>query len=229
MSKAEPFDLDAWLHDLETTGAPPPIVQAGALVLRRRALEVPKALLGTPSLLKLLDVMVEVMRAAPGVGLAAPQIGVPLRIYVAEDQAERLARASAEVLETRKRGPLPLMAFINPAVTLDRGEKGEAAVFFEGCLSVRGYGALVARAPAVHVEALDPRGAPFAIDLEGWPARIMQHEMDHLNGTLYTDRMVARSFAADDNLADLSALPVSEVIDTLVNANKDPKDLRKGK
>jgi peptide deformylase len=216
MTTPETFDLDAWLHALDATGQPPPIVQAGAIVLRRPAMEVPRSLLGTPPLLKLLDIMVGVMRDAPGVGLAAPQIGIPLRIYVAEDQAERLSKASPEALEVRGRGPLPLMAFINPTVTL--GE-GDPAVFFEGCLSVRGYGALVSRASSVRVEALDPRGTPFGLDLKGWPARIMQHEMDHLNGTLYVDKMIARSLAADDNLVQLSGIPVSEVIERLVNAN----------
>src|SRR5580704_12692759 len=83
------FDLEAWLA---TTPTPAPIVQAGASVLRRRAIEVPPALLGTPALGRLIDVMVATMRAAPGVGLAAPQIGVPLRVFVAEDTEEYLAK-----------------------------------------------------------------------------------------------------------------------------------------
>jgi peptide deformylase len=215
MISPDAFDLDAWLVSTEQS---PPIVQAGAAVLRRRAAEVPSALLGTPALLRLLDLMVDVMRAAPGVGLAAPQIGVPLRIYVAEDQAERLANASPEALAVRKRGPLPLMAFINPTVTL---AEGDPAIFFEGCLSVRGYGALVPRAASVRVDALDPQGAPFALDLQGWPARIMQHEMDHLNGTLYVDRMLTRSLAADTALAELSGVPVSDVIKMLVDRDDE--------
>ena len=214
MSSLDAFDLDAWLAALVATGQPPPIVQAGAAVLRRRARDVPTERLGTPALLQLVEIMVEVMRAAPGVGLAAPQIGVPLRIFVAEDAAERLARVAAESLAARGRAPLPLLALVNPTVML---AGGEPAIFFEGCLSVRGYGALVPRAAAVRVTAVDPAGAPLALDLEGWPARIMQHEMDHLDGTLYVDRMLSRSLAGDAALGELSGLPVSDVIKTLVD------------
>lgn len=214
MSSLDAFDLDAWLAALVATGQPPPIVQAGAAVLRRRARDVPTERLGTPALLQLVEIMVDVMRAAPGVGLAAPQIGVPLRIFVAEDAAERLARVAAESLAARGRAPLPLLALVNPTVTL---AGGEPAIFFEGCLSVRGYGALVPRAAAVRVTAVDPAGAPLALDLEGWPARIMQHEMDHLDGTLYVDRMLSRSLAGDAALGELSGLPVSDVIKTLVD------------
>jgi peptide deformylase len=161
---------------------------------------------------QLVEIMVDVMRAAPGVGLAAPQIGVPLRIFVAEDAAERLARVAPESLAARGRAPLPLLAFVNPTVTL---AGGEPAIFFEGCLSVRGYGALVPRAAAVHVSALDPSGAPLALELQGWPARIMQHEMDHLDGTLYVDRMISRSLASDAEIARLAAMSVDDVLGEL--------------
>jgi len=217
MTSLSTFDLDAWLAALTATEQPPPIVQAGAVVLRRRAFDVPRELFGSPALLRLVDLMVDVMRTAPGVGLAAPQIGVPLRIFVAEDAAERLARVAPESLAARGRAPLPLMAFVNPTVTLGTPAGGEPAVFFEGCLSVRGYGALVPRAATVRVTAVDPRGAPIALDMHGWPARIMQHEMDHLDGTLYVDRMLSRSLAGDAALGELSGLPVSDVIKALVD------------
>jgi peptide deformylase len=203
-----PFDLEAWLAGPQ----PSPIVQAGASVLRRPALDVSQVMLGSPALLRLVELMVEVMRAAPGVGLAAPQIGVPLRIFVAEDAEERLANASPEALALRGRAPLPLMVLVNPRVSLVAGAQ---ATFFEGCLSVRGYGALVTRAAAVRVQAVDAHGRPLAAELRGWPARIMQHEMDHLNGTLYVDRMISRSLACDAELARLSGMPVSEVLEDL--------------
>jgi peptide deformylase len=206
-----PFDLEAWLASPEQ---PPPIVQVGASVLRHRAAEVGPEMFGTPALLRLIEIMVQAMRDAPGVGLAAPQIGVPLRIFVAEDPAERLARASSEALELRARVALPLAVFVNPTVTLAAGAE---ATFFEGCLSVRGYGALVTRAAAVAVDAVDAQGRPFAAELRGWPARIMQHEMDHLNGTLYVDRMISRSLACETDLARLSGVPVSEVLRDLVD------------
>jgi peptide deformylase len=200
------FDLEAWLA---ASSPSPPLVQAGAAVLRRRSLDLPPSLWGTPALGRLVDVMVETMRAAPGVGLAAPQIGVPLRIFVAEDTAERMAHVSLEGRAVRDRTPLPLTVIANPSVVAAAPEE---AIFFEGCLSVRGYGALVPRATAVVVNGVDPSGSPIRLRLEGWPARIMQHEMDHLEGTLYVDRMISRSLAGDSELGRLAALPVSEVL-----------------
>jgi peptide deformylase len=204
------FDLQRWLA---ATTVLPPIVQAGERVLRRRAQEVPAALIGTPALHSLVSVMIEAMRRAPGVGLAAPQIGVPWRIFVAEDQEERLEQLPAETREERGRVALPLTVLVNPSVVAD-GE--EQVTFYEGCLSVRGYGALVTRWNAVKVRGIDHEGRDVALGLQGWPARIMQHEMDHLEGTLYVDRMLTRSFASESELARLSSEPVSDVLDELV-------------
>jgi peptide deformylase len=204
------FDLEAWLHDC---ALPAPIVQAGATVLRRRAPEVPAALFGSAALGRLVEIMVETMRAAPGVGLAAPQIGVPLRLFVAEDGEERMAHVSSESRARRRRGPLPLTVVVNPVVTAAGDDE---ATFFEGCLSVRGYAALVARKAAVTVRGFDAAGEPLALRAEGWPARIMQHEMDHLDGTLYVDRMIARSLASDDEIPRLAALSVEDVVRELV-------------
>jgi peptide deformylase len=205
------FDLDRWLAE---TAPSPPIVQAGATVLRQRALEVAQAMMNTQALARLVEIMVDAMRAAPGVGLAAPQIGVPLRVFVAEDSAERMTLQSQEARALRGRAPLPLLAIVNPRVVAAGGDE---AIFYEGCLSVRGYGALVRRAAAVMVTGLDPEGRPLSLRLEGWPARIMQHEADHLDGTLYVDRMITRSLAGDDALARVAAMPVSDVLRELVD------------
>ncbi|HZU82381.1 MAG TPA: peptide deformylase [Polyangiaceae bacterium] len=207
-----PFDLDAWVVG---SASPSPIVRAGAAVLRHRAHDVPRALIGSPALMRLVDVMVETMRSAPGVGLAAPQIGVPLRVFVAEDTYERMQHVSEEARIDRGRTPLPLTVLVNPTVSAAAG--GGRATFFEGCLSVPGYAALVRRATTVAVAGLDARGAPVARTFEGWPARIMQHEMDHLDGTLYVDRMISRSLASDAEMARLAALPVADVLRELVD------------
>jgi peptide deformylase len=204
-----PFELEAWLA---SAGPTPPIVQAGARVLRRPAIDVSPSLFGTATLRQLVTVMVDTMRVAPGVGLAAPQIGVPLRLFVAEDAEERLAHVADEALARRRRKPLPLMVLVNPKVT---SVSEEVETFFEGCLSVQGYGALVRRAAAVAVTGVDLQGLAFSLRLEGWSARIMQHEMDHLDGTLYVDRMITRSLAGEADLSRLSALPVSEVLDEI--------------
>ena len=187
--------------------------------MRRRALEITPALLGTPALSRLAEVMVQVMREAPGVGLAAPQIGVPLRIFVAEDPDERLAKVPADLRAARARTPLPLLVVVNPKVV---AASQDEATFFEGCLSVRGYGALVPRAATVDVTGVGLGGEPISLRLSGWPARIMQHEMDHLDGTLYVDRMISRSLACDDELARWSARGAAEALRELVEGRDEP-------
>jgi peptide deformylase len=210
-----PFDLERWLLALD---APPPIVQVGATVLRRRALDVPRELLGSDALARLVALMVQVMRDAPGVGLAAPQIGVPLRLFVAEDPAERLEKIPADLRAARARMPLPLLVLVNPKVV---AASRDEATFFEGCLSVRGYGALVPRAAAVVATGVDAEGRPVSLHPAGWPARIMQHEMDHLDGTLYVDRMLSRSLACEEELARWSARGAAEALRELVEG-QDP-------
>lgn len=199
------FDLRAWLAGL--SGGHPPIVQAGARVLRQRAENVSSALLATPALRELVRLMTEVMHRAPGVGLAAPQIGVPLRVFVAEDLEERIADLPEGSAAARGRVALPLTVLVNPKL---QPEGDEQVTFFEGCLSVRGYGALVPRWRAVRVSGVDAEGRPVSLRLQGWPARIMQHELDHLDGTLYIDRMLTRSFATDSELPRLSGMGVEE-------------------
>jgi peptide deformylase len=201
---AAPFDLRAWLAAL---GDYPPIVQAGASVLRARAQNVSTSLLATAELRHLVRLMSEVMRNAPGVGLAAPQIGVPLRVFVAEDLEQRIADLPEGRAAQRGRVALPLTVLVNPKL---RAEGSEQVTFFEGCLSVRGYGALVPRWQSVSVSGVDAEGRPVALRLSGWPARIMQHELDHLDGTLYIDRMLSRSFATDAELPRLSGMSVED-------------------
>jgi peptide deformylase len=201
---SEPFDLRTWLSSL---GGYPPIVQAGATVLRRRAANVSSSLLATEELRHLVRLMTEVMRDAPGVGLAAPQIGVPLRVFVAEDLEQRIADLPEGRAAQRGRVALPLTVLVNPKL---QPEGAEQVTFFEGCLSVRGYGALVSRWKVVTVSGVDAEGRPVALRLDGWPARIMQHELDHLDGTLYIDRMLTRSFATDAELPRLSGMAVED-------------------
>lgn len=176
-------------------------------MLRRRAANVSSSLLATEELRQLVRLMTEVMRSAPGVGLAAPQIGVPLRVFVAEDLEQRIADLPEGRAAQRGRVALPLTVLVNPKL---QPEGAEQVTFFEGCLSVRGYGALVSRWQAVNVSGVDAEGRPVALKLTGWPARIMQHELDHLDGTLYIDRMLSRSFATDAELPRLSAMAVED-------------------
>jgi peptide deformylase len=181
---------------------PLPIVQAGAPVLRARAVQVPVAEIVTPRFQALIAGMVATMRAAPGVGLAAPQIGLPFRVFVAEDSEERQAAQTESDRRERGREPLPLRVFVNPVLRVVGDER---ATFFEGCLSVDGYTALVERSLEVEVTGLDEHGAPARLQARGWPARILQHEIDHLDGVLYVDRMLTRSFATVDQAKSLYA------------------------
>ncbi|MEW6431447.1 MAG: peptide deformylase [Myxococcota bacterium] len=187
-----------------------PIVQAGAEVLRVRARPVTPEQIASPDFQALVGRMVDAMRAAPGVGLAAPQLGVSLQVLVLEDRAELQASLTKEELAERERVPVPLRVFVNPTLT-PIGE--EQATFFEGCLSVSGYAALVKRWREVEVSGLDEHGRPQTWRVRGWPARILQHEVDHLNGTLYIDRMVSRSFGTLPQVkARFSGKPAADVL-----------------
>lgn len=176
----------------------PAIVQAGHPALRAAAVPVEAADLGSPDLHALVKTMVEVMRAAPGVGLAAPQIGVGLQVIVLEDTEATMGKLSPGARAERLRSPVPLRAIVNPKLTRIGLER---ATFFEGCLSVKGYMALVERDLEVEVQGLDLQGAKVRWQTRGWPARILQHEVDHLVGTLYVDRMRSRTFCCNEEVA----------------------------
>ncbi|HWL86019.1 MAG TPA: peptide deformylase [Polyangiaceae bacterium] len=178
------------------TASLPPIVQTGAPVLRGAAADVAPERIHTPEFQDLVKTMIDVMRQAPGVGLAAPQIGIPLRLIVLEDREEFLSNLSPEERAARGRVSFPTRVFVNPVLEL---VGKETATFFEGCLSVAGYVALVERHLAVEVHGLDEHGEPQGWRVRGWPARILQHEVDHINGTLYIDRMKTRSFCTTDH------------------------------
>ena len=187
----------------------PKIVQVCDPVLRTPAADVSVEEVATPEFRALVETMVAVMRAAPGVGLAAPQIGVSKRVFVMEDPPEVIARLTEVERTERGRLPVPLRVIVNPGLR----PVGEAkAGFFEGCLSVSGYVGFVERWTEVEVTGLDETGAPVVVRLSGWPARILQHETDHLAGTLYVDRMVTRSFStAETAKLRFGGRPVAEI------------------
>lgn len=174
-----------------------PIMQVGESVLRHRAEPLTMEEIRSPRLGELIEHMKETMREAPGVGLAAPQIGLSLQLAVIEDREDMLKDVSPEKLAETERSPVPFHVIINPKLTLG----DERVDFFEGCLSVPKFGALVSRARRVTVDCLNERGEPVRIEASGWFARILQHEIDHLNGCLYLDRMSTRTFMTVDNFA----------------------------
>lgn len=172
------------------------IVQVGEAVLRGRSKPVARDDILSSRIQELITRMRDAMREAPGVGLAAPQIGVPLSIAVIEDRPEYMKDIPEQVLAARGRRPVPFHVIVNPVLTV---HPGTAVELFEGCLSLAGFTAIVPRAQEVRVECLDQHGEPLVIEASGWYARILQHEIDHLNGTLYIDRMLSRSFSSIEN------------------------------
>jgi peptide deformylase len=185
------------------------IVQAGNPILRQRARPLSVAEVRSREIQKLIDSMRTCMHEAPGVGLAAPQLGLALQLAVIEDREEYHKDVSEALLRKRERSPVSFHVLINPAIE-EMGD--ERAEFFEGCLSLSGFSALVPRARAVRVTCLDERGKHKVIEASGWYARILQHEIDHLHGTLYIDRMRTRSFTTMENLAEFwKGKPVNEI------------------
>lgn len=135
--------------------------------------------------------MIATLRDAPGVGLAAPQVGEALQIIIIEDKAGYHEQIPAAVLKAQGRKSVALRIIVNPVMEiLDT----ELLCFFEGCLSVEGYVAVVPRAQSVRVRGWDRHGRAVTFTASGWAARIIQHEVDHLRGKLYIDSMVPASF-----------------------------------
>jgi peptide deformylase len=145
-----------------------PILRYGADTLHRPSAAVPEI---TPEIQQIVDNMISTMYAAPGVGLAAPQIGVPLRIFVADVSIGR--------------DPAGLYVFVNPEFVEREGMQLEE----EGCLSLPGFNATVARPERVTVKGLDRNGVEHSVTGTGLLARCLQHEMDHLDGKLFVDRL----------------------------------------
>ncbi len=172
------------------------IRSAGEPVLRGRARPLTLEEIALPTTRELIAAMRETMNDAPGVGLAAPQVGLPLQLAVIEDREENMKDLTRETLAERERKPVPFHVIINPVLTLESDPELE---FFEGCLSLPGLVALVPRARKVKVECLDEHARPKVIRASGWYARILQHEIDHLYGGLYIDRMRSRSLTTLEN------------------------------
>ena len=189
------------------------IVQVGDPVLRQRARPVLHEEIALPETQQLIAWMHETMRDAPGVGLAAPQIGLPIQLAVIEDRPEYSKDIPTDRLAERERRSVPFQVLINPRIVEQSEEQVE---FFEGCLSLAGYSALVKRSREVAVEYWDEHGEPRKIEATGWYARILQHEIDHLHGRVYIDRMEPRSFMSIENLTRYwKDMPVATVRQTL--------------
>jgi peptide deformylase len=162
------------------------IVKVGHPALRLGTRLVRKDLFGSAALNELIEVMKATLKGN-GVGLAAPQIAVPLRLFVAEDPEERMKHLSAEQRDKLGRHPFPFEAVINPNW---RARSSRMEIETEGCLSIPGLKVDVPRYWEIEVEGHAPDGEERRWRIEGWRARIFQHEIDHLDGCLITDRML---------------------------------------
>jgi peptide deformylase len=180
-------------------GTLPAIVQAGHPVLRAQALPY-TGQLPEGQLARLIALMRDTMHAAPGVGLAAPQVGIPLQLAVLED----LYEVPAENATVRDRRPLEFLTILNPRYT----PVGSGTVpHYEGCLSMSGWQAVVDRAATVDLAYDDEHGTAAGCRFSGWQARIVQHETDHLSGTIYLDKAYTRSLTSDAEYAANWARP----------------------
>ena len=146
-------------------------------ILRARAREVRKF---DRALKRLIHDMIDTMREAPGVGLAAPQVGLDLRIIVVETPVD------SDESEAEEDGPTALFAVVNPEVAWRSEDLVEDQ---EACLSIPGLFGDVPRHSAIRVTGLDPSGRPLSFDLQDFEARVFQHEIDHLEGVLFVDRL----------------------------------------
>ena len=152
------------------------VARIGHPVVRATARPVAPEAVASPDFQRLVDDMVETMHEYDGVGLAGPQVHVGLRVAVIEVPAS----------DERTRGAVPLTVLVNPVLT-PLGEETEQE--WEGCLSIPDLRGVVLRWRRLRLEALDRHGAAYTVEAEGFFARVIQHECDHLDGRVYLDRM----------------------------------------
>jgi peptide deformylase len=150
------------------------IARLGHPVLRERARPLDPSEIDTPRVQRLIDDMFETMNDSQGIGLAGPQVHQGIRLFVAGVDDEE--------------GTMSPVVIINPEITPLGSEIEED---WEGCLSIPDIRGRVPRAAEVRIRALDRRGAPISMTANGFPARVVQHETDHLDGVLFFDRMTS--------------------------------------
>lgn len=187
----------------------PAVLQAGHPMLRTRSRDVrPSEILET-DLLQTIAQLYETMKKGRGIGISAPQIGVNVNLIVLEDCEEFMSQHPPEILAEQERYPFERKVFFNPRFTPICDEH---TIYFENCLSVPGYAGLVRRHRELELTALDESAEPVTWRMRGWPARLLQHEIDHLDGVLYTDRILPRSLCTmDEGMERWFHAPLDEV------------------
>lgn len=156
------------------------VVRLGHPVLRDKSVAIDPTLITTQDFKILVRDMIKTMREYKGVGIAAPQIGVPIRVFCVECRSDKRYKGVPNI---------PVYTVINPKVTVvDSGTTG----IYEGCLSVPGLRGWVERPKVVRLQGLDTEGNTIDRVVKGFHARILQHEYDHLNGKVFLDRVKDR-------------------------------------
>ena len=160
------------------------VSRMGHPVLRQRAAEIPPAQMQSSQMQRLIDDMIETMIDYEGIGLAAPQVFEPLRLIVLGDPSAELR--SKPAADPQDEAAIPLTVLFNPQFTTLSPERIDA---WEGCLSIPQLRGVVPRSAAVEVRGYDREGSAVELGAEGIFARVLQHEIDHLDGVLFLDRM----------------------------------------
>lgn len=156
------------------------VVKLGHPVLRDKSSAIDPALITSQDFKTLVKDMIKTMREHQGVGLAAPQIGVPIRVFCVECKSDKRYKGVPNI---------PVYTVVNPVVTVvDKETSG----IYEGCLSIPGLRGWVERPKAVRLQGLDTNGKKIDRIVKGFHARILQHEYDHLNGSVFLDRVKDR-------------------------------------
>ncbi|XP_038662081.1 peptide deformylase, mitochondrial [Scyliorhinus canicula] len=181
--------LRRWLWGPAAPPFPRPCL-AGHPVLRAEAAAVPEAEVRGPEVQRLVAALVRTMRREGALGLSAPQLGVPLQVMVLEVTPGILEAEAPSASRARGMVTVPLRILINPRL---RVLDSRTSVWPEACHSLPGLAACVARYRSVEVTGLDETGQPVCWQASDWTARILQHEMDHLKGQLYVDKMDSRT------------------------------------
>lgn len=175
-----------------------PVVKLGDPILRKGAAPVEASEIGSPEVSEIIADLIDTHRSMGGVGLAAPQIGVSRRIVVAEipPATEMRMRRYGDTLELMHFHALPMQVMINPRVVQ---ESSDRAIFFEWCLSADAYAGLIPRSTEIEVQFLDGTGAECIQTFSGWAARVVHHEIDHLDGVICLDLALRRSLVSVDS------------------------------
>nr|ALS04288.1 mitochondrial peptide deformylase [Acartia pacifica] len=169
-------------------------VQIGDPVLKLKANPVPPETIKSEEIQNVIKSMIYVLDRYDGIGVSAPQIGVPLQIFAIQLTKSQLNRFPETLQIDREMEIVPLQFFINPTLSVVNNQQ----IFSrEGCCSLHGFSCRVSRNKAVRVKALNEKGEDVEVTASGWTSRIIQHEMDHLNGQMITDRMEGGSLSLE--------------------------------